>query len=354
MNTLDTKIQYKTENEDDNLKIVAYAGNKKVGSLTVATQYVDDEESEYSYPFGAYVEEPFFEEITSHEYVINIEDLHIEKEYQKMGIASELMKRGMAEIKSRYSNVPVYINASPYGQGFNIGLDALIDFYKKFGFKVLKKYSQHRNALLWKDDTGSASSSLKIHRRILSALKLVLSENVLTLWHGGNLEFGLENVKHKGGRWEYGPGLYLTTHYDTARKYSKGSRKLYRIVIKKGNEISGVNIPISEVLSFVDDYVLKSKRKDIIERIEKWNKGGSIKADIFLNIMINEYAIKNTNTDELRVFLVKQGIDYSIVDNAFGWNERMVVLFNMKNIVSKTIIKPKDKIETYDLPTDFI
>ena len=186
-----------------------------------------------------------------------------------------------------------------------------------------------------------------------SDLKRIISESVLTLWHGGNLELGLENIAHKGSRWEHGPGLYLTTHYDTARKYSKGSRKLYRIVIKKGTNLRDVNIPMSETFSFIDGYVIKAKRKEILSRIEARSKNGAINADTFLNIIINENAIKNTDTDKLRIFLVKQGIDYSVVDNAFGWGERMLVLFNMRNIVSKTIIKPKDKIETYDLPTDF-
>jgi hypothetical protein len=186
-----------------------------------------------------------------------------------------------------------------------------------------------------------------------SDLKRIISESVLTLWHGGNLELGLENIAHKGSRWEHGPGLYLTTHYDTARKYSKGSRKLYRIVIKKGTNIRDVDIPMSEALSFIDGYVIKSKRKEILSRIEARSQNGAINADTFLNIIINENAIKNTDTDKLRIFLVKQGIDYSIVDSAFGWGERMIVLFNMRNIVNKTIIKPKDKIETFDLPTDF-
>ena len=70
-------------------------------------------------------------------------------------------------------------------------------------------------------------------------------------------------------------------------------------------------------------------------------------------ITFNEQAIRNTDTDKLREFLVKQGVDYSIVDNAFGWRERMVVLFNMRNIVSKKIVTPKEKIETFDLPTKF-
>jgi hypothetical protein len=189
--------------------------------------------------------------------------------------------------------------------------------------------------------------------RVKSKYELVVAEQTMTLWHGGNLEFAQENISHKGGRWEHGPGLYLTTHYDTARKYSKGSRKLYRIVIRKGTNITEVNIPIAVVREFMDTYFVRSRKKDVAERIEKRIKDDKINADTFLNITFNEQAIKNTDTDKLREFLVKQGVDYSIVDNAFGWHERMIVLFNMKNIISKKIVPPKEKIETYDLPTEW-
>jgi len=150
-----------------------------------------------------------------------------------------------------------------------------------------------------------------------------------------------------------GLGLYLTTHYDTARKYSKGSRKLYQVVIRKGTNILDMDIQMAAAKEFVDNYFIKSRKKDVVERIEKRASDNKINADTFLNIVFNEQAIKNTDTDKLREFLVTQGVDYSIVDNAFGWNERMIVLFNMKTIVSKRIITPKEKIETFDLPTEF-
>lgn len=181
----------------------------------------------------------------------------------------------------------------------------------------------------------------------------VCAESTLTLWHGGNLELEKDAIMHKGGRWEHGPGLYLTTHYDTARKYAKGARKLYRVVVKRGTNLSDAQIPVASAVDFVGTYVIGTKRKDVVSRIEKHAKVSGIDADTFLNILINENAVKSTYTDRLREFLVHSGIDYSIVDNAFGWHERMVVLFNMKNIVSKTRVLPKDKIETFDLPTEF-
>jgi hypothetical protein len=197
-------------------------------------------------------------------------------------------------------------------------------------------------------------------RKIAREIK---AEQILTLWHGGNLESNEEMIAHKSGRWEYGPGLYLTTHYDTARKYSKGSRKLYKIVVRKGTNIRDVMLPMNHskgstaiynnVYSFIHAFVPKKKQQEIIDRIKPHIKNETISADTFLNIMVNEKAIKNTDTDSLREFLVQHGVDYSIVSNAFGWHETMIVLFNMKLIVSKTIVKPKDKIDTFDLPTEF-
>jgi hypothetical protein len=184
-------------------------------------------------------------------------------------------------------------------------------------------------------------------------LRYEVTSSSLTLWHGGNLDFGQDFIAHKGGRWEYGPGLYLTTHYGTAKKYAKGSRKLYQVVVEKGTDIQDVSLPLEKVKDFLDTYGIKAKKKEILEILQKREKEGGIEADILVNVLVNESAIKNTNTDQLRKFLVENGVDYSIVDNAFGWHERMLVLFNMKKIISKQVIKSTDKIADFDLPIDW-
>jgi hypothetical protein len=173
----------------------------------------------------------------------------------------------------------------------------------------------------------------------------------LTLWHGGDLKNGIDdNFVSKKGRAEFSSGLYLTTHYGTAQRYSKGSRRLYRITIEKGNDADDVIIPTEEMLSFVKTYVIKAKLKEVYDAI---NRRSNLDAGIFINIIVNHDAIKPTNTGKLRMFLVQQGVDYTIVDNAFGWHERMIVLFNMKKIIDKKVITPKDKIEEFDLPTEW-
>jgi len=178
--------------------------------------------------------------------------------------------------------------------------------------------------------------------------------NTMSFWHGGNLENSYaDSISHKKGRFEYGPGLYLSTHHGTAQKYSKGSRKLYHIVVEKGNDVEAVVLDFNKVKEFVNEFVIKSKRKEVLSRYEKYIVDEKLKTSIFINVILNEDAIKPTNTNEMRKFLVENGVDYWMVSNAFGWNEMMLVLFNMKKIVRKEVVGPKDKIEEYDLPTKF-
>lgn len=172
----------------------------------------------------------------------------------------------------------------------------------------------------------------------------------LSLWHGGNLSREISNQKR--GRMEYGPGLYLTTHYDTAKKYAKGSRKLYMITILKGNDDKRM-LPAEDAISFVNSYVAKAKRNLILQSLEKYTKENGVPAYILINNLINHEALKPTYSEIFREFLVNRGVDYSVVYSPFGWGEIMVVLFNMRLIVSKTIVAPNDKITQYNLPTDW-
>lgn len=173
--------------------------------------------------------------------------------------------------------------------------------------------------------------------------------NTKNYWHGGDLDNFVDNVAHKKGRYEYGPGLYAITKYDVAAKYSKGNRKLYLLTIENGNEINDVKIPRKNVEYFVRKYVKSSKRNEILGYYERHYEDDNINASIFNNIILNQDGIKPSDTDKLRSFLLNNNIDYEIVDNPFGWHETMIVLYNMDKIVNKIRINPKDEIEVFDL-----
>jgi len=173
--------------------------------------------------------------------------------------------------------------------------------------------------------------------------------NSMNFWHGGNLDDFNDVISQKNGRYEYGPGLYITTHYDTARKYSKGSRKLYLITVENGQDIQNAFLSVDKIKEFINTYVVGNRRKEIWERLQKYINKGKVKAFIFNNILLNEKAIKPANTRFLRSFYVENGIDYEIVDNAFGWGEKMMVLYDMKKILNVITVKSTDKITVYDL-----
>jgi hypothetical protein len=196
---------------------------------------------------------------------------------------------------------------------------------------------------------------------IISEIQNILSENNstssptnnMTFWHGGNLDEYNEIISQKNGRYEFGAGLYLTTHYDTALKYSKGSRKLYLVTVEKGNDINNTLLEPNIVKDFINSHIIGNKKNMLWNRLQNYMKDNKIKAYVFDNIILNEKAIKATNTKYLRQFYIDNDIDYNMVSNAFGWGEKMMVLYNMKKIINIKQVKSTDKIENYDLPTDF-
>lgn len=176
--------------------------------------------------------------------------------------------------------------------------------------------------------------------------------NQMSFWHGGNLD-NLDDRQQKHGRWEYGPGLYLTTHYDVVQKYKKGSRKLYLVTVEKGNELSETYLDLNKYLEFVNKFCIKNKQNEIkqtINKILERTESNTINGETFLNIIINNDAISSKNTIQLKNFFIKNDIDYLLVDNAFGWHDKMLVLFNTDKIVNIERVESKDTIIEFNLP----
>lgn len=190
---------------------------------------------------------------------------------------------------------------------------------------------------------------LKISQSLLTegVFEIPSIPNTINFWHGGNLDSDF--VAQKSGHYEYGVGLYAITDYTIAQKYSKGSRKLYLLVVEKGKDLNDSIIDFDKAKEFVNSYTKVNLRKELLARMEKYNKSNTIKASIFNTILINNKALKPSYTIELRDFLVEQGIDYEIVENAFGGYNKMLVLYNMKKLKKSIQVKPTDKIENYDL-----
>jgi hypothetical protein len=277
----------------------------------------------------------------------------VKPEFKNKGIGTKIME---ALVKYADENTKV-ISLTP-ASDFGGNKNRLVQFYKRFGFKL--NQGHHKNFEF--TDLMIRYPKLNETKELIKSLlrENLFSENIITppsipntrnFWHGGNLSEYSDIIAQKNGRYEFGAGLYLTTQYDIAKKYAKGSRKLYIVTVQLGTDIQDSFIDTQKAIEFVKNYVITTKRKEILYYIDKYNVEGKIKGYLFNNLVLNHKAIKPTYTKYLRDFLIQNGIDYEIVNNAFGFGEDMMVLYNMKKIVQTTVFGPKDRIEDYNFET---
>ena len=171
----------------------------------------------------------------------------------------------------------------------------------------------------------------------------------MTLWHGGRgLQLNhMEMFPAKRKRWDYGPGLYLTTHYETARKYAKGGGTTYKVTIVKGTDISNVTIDVNDAINFVKRYVIGKFRKPMIEDLNNnLKKNGTLRLEVVVNLCVNYECLTPKNTIALRRFLIEHGADYSISKGFSGRNETIVIVYN------PAIIKKIEPVKASDVTLD--
>lgn len=169
-------------------------------------------------------------------------------------------------------------------------------------------------------------------------------QQVITLWHGGrSLESDYREVRgHKKGQWEHGPGLYLTTHLDTATKYAKGGGKLYRVSVVLGRNIDDVSLDFKDAVAFVNRYTVARKRKIMIDDLQNsLQRMGHLPAETLVNLCLNHEALPSSRTDRLRQFLIDNGVDYARTRYG-GRNETVVVVINPRIIQKVEVVRPRD------------
>lgn len=178
--------------------------------------------------------------------------------------------------------------------------------------------------------------------------------NIMSFWHGGDLS-DTSMRPQKKGRFEYGAGLYLITKYEVAQRYAKGSRKLYKVDVHKGNDISTIKLNDTDAINFVNTYVKRSERKEILYYIyQNIERVGYLAANSFNNLLLNSKGIGAKDTVTLSKFLVQNGADYELISSPFGWgNAVMMVLYNIDKVAKITRVMPKDNITDFDLPGKF-
>lgn len=183
----------------------------------------------------------------------------------------------------------------------------------------------------------------------------------LTLWHGGrDLEYNYHTFQSsRKGKWEHGPGIYLTTHYERASSYAKGGGKTYLVEFSEGKHIEDIKLSLADVYEFVNTYTIKKKSKEVIDCIknnaQRTSSDDTIRASYFLNIMINFDAVSPSKTNYLNQFLVEHGVDYGTVNNFGGRPETVFIIFNNKIIQKVKSVASKDvHLNQWEIPVEFV
>lgn len=154
---------------------------------------------------------------------------------------------------------------------------------------------------------------------------------MIELWHGGRRWNDKPSVQApRKGRYECGPGIYLTSQYDRARKYAAGNG-ITTLVSLRENITWLERTEVS--LQAMEDYVRQTmgfrKRSLILEDLAKIAHRldrDQLSANSLVNLCVNHDVLSGSQGVNLAHWLVEQGIDASL--HVVNLIEHWVVVFN--------------------------
>lgn len=157
--------------------------------------------------------------------------------------------------------------------------------------------------------------------------------------------------RYKKGRCDAGYGLYLVDHWETAKRYQKGNRKLYVVGVEMGigKDIGDVYIYIDDCYRWVMNQFSLKSANELWDRFLRLSKDGrTIRAEYFDNIIVEYRGMNGSKARELIKFLVGSGVGYRKVFNRFGFGENMLVVYDVGLIRDIEILKWNDMVYSID------
>lgn len=163
------------------------------------------------------------------------------------------------------------------------------------------------------------------------------SDGTINLWHGSRRWVGPPEIRvGSKGRCENGPGIYLTTRYETARKYSKGGGIVLKAELKSSLAwLENARMDVEYLKQFVNDLPRLHKRKALLNDLD-WSaqrhSDDKLPVSYLVNLFVNHDLASGESGKALALWLADQGIDASLYHRS--GQEDYVVVFNPKCIVN--------------------
>lgn len=176
----------------------------------------------------------------------------------------------------------------------------------------------------------------------------------IRMWHGSKQWSGPPEVRSpRKNRYEAGPGIYLTTSYERARKYSKGGGSTILVTLKPNIVFANkVQIPLVNALDFLKSTPRLKKRKEIATDLQA-NAARSarewVSAEVLVNLFVNHEAGAGEAGIALARWLQTQGVDAMLHHESLL--EDWIIVINPSIIISHVKVDAKNvKMEDYNLP----
>jgi hypothetical protein len=163
----------------------------------------------------------------------------------------------------------------------------------------------------------------------------------LVLYHGARRWQGPPEIRAgRKGRMEHGPGIYLTTSYQTAKGYAKGGGVVLRFTIETPLRwLEDADLGLADALGFVAGLrgmksraAIESDLRRAAERMAPRLGGGKVPAATLVNLMVNYDALAGAAGPGLAAYLVRRGCDASLANERNG--EDWVVLLNPRKVLA--------------------
>jgi hypothetical protein len=174
----------------------------------------------------------------------------------------------------------------------------------------------------------------------------------IQMWHGGRWDGPPTIQTPRKGRYEAGPGIYLTTHYATARQYAKGGGKTMLVTLNPGFKLAqDVLIPMNDAIQFLTSTRMTQRNKivaDVKANAARRN-AAMIVSTVLINLFVNYQAGSGEAGLALARFLVSHGVDAELERKSN--NENWLVVINPAIIKSVKPMAAKDiPLSMYNFP----
>lgn len=157
------------------------------------------------------------------------------------------------------------------------------------------------------------------------------STPVLKFWHGSQRWDGHPQVgPSKKGRYEAGPGIYLTTHRNRAAGYAKGAGSLVyveaSIELRLLEDARLTRQQMAEALAALPRLRNRKKIEADLDECAERHPDGRLFASYLVNLIVNHEALTGGAGPALARWLTEHGIDAS--RQSQSGNEDWLVVFN--------------------------